>query len=104
MSKKAKIHFTNEEISKKFKSSFDLVNYAIKLAKNMIETGRDSRVKMDTQNKATLILEEITQGKDQFDEIREAAPRLTGIQPIIAETFTYDGRTDKRKSRADIEE
>jgi hypothetical protein len=67
MDKKAT--FTNEELSKKFKNNFDLVNYAISLADNMIQTGRETRVKCDTQNRAMLILEEIQQGKDQFDEI-----------------------------------
>ena len=50
-------------MTKKFKSSFDLVNYAIKLAENMIKTGRDARVKSDVQNRAMLILEEIRRGK-----------------------------------------
>ena len=69
MDKKAKLHLTNEETIKKFKSSFELVNYAIKLAENMIHTGRDARVKSDVQNRAMLILEEIHEGKDHFDEI-----------------------------------
>ena len=30
--KKAKIHLTNEDMAKKFKSNFELVNYAIKLS------------------------------------------------------------------------
>lgn len=63
--------FTNEKLSKKFVSQFDLVNYAIRLAENMIKTGRDPRVKMESQNRAMQILAEITQDKDQFDEIPE---------------------------------
>lgn len=69
MKKKAQIYFTNEMLSKKFNSNFVLVNHAIDLAKNMIKTGRDPRVKSDTQNLAMLILEEIQEGKDQFDEV-----------------------------------
>jgi hypothetical protein len=64
-----KIPLTNEKVRKKFKSQFDLVNYAIKLAENMIRTGRDCRVKIDSQNRALQILSEIIQDKDQFDEI-----------------------------------
>lgn len=60
---------TNEKLSKKFKSQFELVNYAIKLAENMIRTGRDPRVKIDVQNRAMQILAEIANNKDQFDEI-----------------------------------
>ena len=60
---------TTEKIKTRFKSQFDLVGYAIRLAENMIRTGREPRVKDDVQNKAMLILAEISQGKDQFDEI-----------------------------------
>ncbi len=70
-----KTNFTNENLSKKFKSNFDLVNYAIQLAENMIESGRDARVKSEVQNRAMLILEEINEGKDQFDEIKEPMSR-----------------------------
>lgn len=65
----SKGNITNEKLSKKFENNFDLVNYAISLAENMIKTGRDSRVKSDVQNRAMLILEEINQGKDHFDDI-----------------------------------
>lgn len=64
--------FTNEELAGKFKNNFDLVNYAISLAENMIQSGRDPRVRRgDVQNRAMLILEEIREGKDIFDEIPE---------------------------------
>lgn len=63
-------HYTNEDLSSKFDNNFKLVIYAIALAENMIKTGRDARVKRkDTQNRAMLILEEIREGKDFFDEI-----------------------------------
>ena len=61
-------NLTNEEISKKFGNQFDLVNYAIGLATNMIQTGREPRVKLNTENPALLILEEIAEGKDVFIE------------------------------------
>jgi DNA-directed RNA polymerase subunit omega len=64
-------NITNEKLSKKFENNFDLVNYAISLAENMIKTGRETRVKSEVQNRAMLILEEINQGKDQFDDISE---------------------------------
>lgn len=60
---------TNEKITKKFENQFDLVNYAIRLAENMIYTGRDARVRVDCQNRAMQILGEIALGKDVFDEI-----------------------------------
>ena len=64
-----KENLTNEKLRQKFKSQFELVTYAIRLAENMIRTGRDTRVKTDLQNRAMQILAEIATGKDQFDEI-----------------------------------
>lgn len=70
--------YTNEKLAKKFENNFDLVNYAISLAENMIQSGRDPRVrKPDMQNRAMLILEEIREGKDQFDEIF-----TEGVSPV----------------------
>lgn len=60
---------TTEKIKQKFKSQFELVSYAIRLAENMIRSGREPRVKTDIQNKAIQVLAEIACGKDQFDEI-----------------------------------
>jgi hypothetical protein len=59
---------TNEKLKKRFPSQFDLVNYAIKLAAQMIQTGRGPRVKTDVQNVALLIMMELTAGRDQFDD------------------------------------
>lgn len=60
---------TTEKIKQRFKSQFDLVSYAIRLAENMIRSGREPRIKTDIQNKALQVLSEIAAGKDQFDEI-----------------------------------
>lgn len=103
MDKKAKIHLTNEETLKKFKSSFELVNYAIKLAENMIKTGRDSRVKSDVQNRAMLILEEIHEGKDHFDEIESstgsAETDAADLDGVLKQTLIYEERAESRKYR-----
>ncbi|MBS4168770.1 hypothetical protein [Parachlamydia sp. AcF125] len=64
-----KSSLTNEKISRKFGNQFDLVNYAIKLAENMIKTGRDARVRTESQNRALQVLAEIAENKDRFDEI-----------------------------------
>lgn len=66
-----KDNFTNEKLSRKFVSQFDLVNYAIRLAENMIKTGRDPRVKTGNRNRANQILAEIEQDKAYLDEIPE---------------------------------
>jgi DNA-directed RNA polymerase omega subunit len=90
MDKKAKIHLTNEDLRNKFKSSFDLVTYAIRLAENMIKTGRDARVKSDVQNRAMLILEEIHQGKDQFDEIQTTTPTSENFEGTYRHRMNSD--------------
>lgn len=71
MRKDEKIPLTNEKFKDKFKSQFDLVNYAIKLADNMIKTGREGRVRTETNNPALQVLAEIAANKDQFDDIVE---------------------------------
>lgn len=64
-----KDQLTNEKISKRFTSQFELVNYAIKLAENMIITGRDPRVRIDTQNRSLQVVSEIYCNKDWIDQI-----------------------------------
>lgn len=86
-----KLPLTNEDLAKKFKSNFDLVNYAIKLAENMIHTGRDARVKSDVQNRAMLVLEEINEGKDRFDEI-------TDVNVSTKDTMRFNGDDNQKNS------
>jgi DNA-directed RNA polymerase subunit omega len=69
-----KENLTTEQLRQKFKSQFELVNYSIRLAENMIKTGRGPRVKIEIQSPAMQILAEIQAGKDQFDDIPVAAP------------------------------
>lgn len=61
-------NFTHEELARKFKNNFDLVNYAIKLAKNMIRSGREPSLYAPIQNKATIVLNEIEHGRDRFEQ------------------------------------
>lgn len=83
---------TNEKIIKKFVSQFDLVNYAIRLAENMIQTGRDPRVKVESQSRAMQILGEIALGKDTFDELPIAVNYAAG-------DVQYDNRYSTREPR-----
>lgn len=69
-----KENLTTEQLRLKFKSQFELVNYSIRLAENMIKSGREPRVKIEKQSAAMQILAEIQAGKDQFDEIPETPP------------------------------
>lgn len=94
---------TNEILAKKFKNNFELVNYAIQLAENMIKTGRDARVKSDMQNRAMLILQEINEGKDQFDAIPEAADKVSVEYTAVAAEEKKgrhsEERTERRKAK-----
>lgn len=96
-------HLTNENLAKKFNNNFELVNYAIRLAENMIKSGRDARVKSEIQNRAMLILEEINEGKDQFDKIPEAASSqgeqstFHGDEP--APKYVAEEKTERRKGK-----
>lgn len=67
---------TNESIRKKFKSQFDLVSYAIKLAEQYIQSGRSPYVTVDNQNTAVVIIEEIEEGKDQLEEIQKVPEKI----------------------------
>lgn len=60
---------TTEKIRKKFDNQFELVIYAISLARNMIETGRAPHIKVESENPALRVLAEISSGKDYLEEI-----------------------------------
>lgn len=100
-----KDNFTNEKISKKFVSQFDLVNYAIRLAENMIRTGREPRVKTEFLNRSNQILAEISQDKDRFDEIpesfaeREESAQYAQAAEERAAAFSAIKSTEKKKAR-----
>lgn len=87
---------TNEKIRAKFSSQFELVGYAIKLAENMIKTGRGSRVKTDSQNRAFQILAEIASNKDVLDDIPEAS------LGYATENFSKEPREFKEKEAKEM--
>ncbi len=63
---------TNEILLKRtrFKSQFDLVNYAIKLAGDYVKSGRPSFIDSgDIRNPALEVLGEIAIGKDRIENI-----------------------------------
>ena len=72
--KKVRRCLTGERLRKRFTSQFDLVNYAIRVAENFIETGRDVTVKTGVANPAYNILEEIALRKEIFAEAKTEEP------------------------------
>lgn len=79
---------TNESLIRKFKSQFELVNYAIRLADQMIRSGRSPRVRLDNQNSSVIIIEEIHQGKDVLEDII-----IEKKEPVPAHTATHSERS-----------
>ena len=74
----------------------------LNLAENMIKTGRDARVKSDVQNRAMLILEEIHEGKDHFDDIEistGATHSNMGMMDELKSALVFEERTEGRKYR-----
>ena len=101
----ARDSLTNESLNKKFKSQFDLVSYAIRLASNMIHTGRDARVRIDSQNRAMQVLAEIRNGEDRFDEliVKEEVSK-EGHQFHTRESEHVMEKPEKRKVRRVFED
>jgi hypothetical protein len=60
---------TIEQLNREFKSNFELVNYAISIAKSIVTTGRDSRVPTDVKNPAYWALLEIEKGRDVLQDV-----------------------------------
>jgi DNA-directed RNA polymerase subunit omega len=100
-SKELKGNLTNEAIKKRFDNQFDLVNYAIGIAKEMILAGRGPRVKTQTENPALQVLEEIVAGKDIFEEKVEKVPVYRHVVTeeikvtLADETFIEDNEEEK---------
>ncbi|MDP1835976.1 MAG: hypothetical protein Q8K75_08630 [Chlamydiales bacterium] len=70
---------TNEKLTKRFSSLFELVNYSIRIAEELIKSGRDPRVRTDIQNPMYRVLLEILNDKDQavsLEQIIEAREKV----------------------------
>lgn len=91
--KKFQEPITTEILSKKFINQFDLVNYAIRLADNMLKSGRPPRVAVDTDNPAVQVLGEIESGKDQIDEIIIPKENENNSMPTAAASVFSAKRT-----------
>ena len=99
-----KEQLTNEKIRKKFASQFELVNYAIRLAENMILTGRDPRVKIDSQNRSLQVLTEILSDKDRFDEILVVETEAQGPESRRYDDNHSEKNSERKRSRKALAE
>lgn len=62
---------TCETLKVKYTNLFDLVNYSIEVAKNIIETERDPKVKSSIKNPSYNALEEIANNVDVIEPKKE---------------------------------
>lgn len=99
-----KDYLTNEAIKKRFDNQFDLVNYAIGVAKDMILAGRGPRIRTQTENPALQVLEEIVAGKDQFEPsaVKETPKVFEFVE--IHSTLTKDDSMDEESGEESEEE
>lgn len=103
------VYFTSERLTKKFKSNFDLVNYAIALAENKIRTGRDGHT-FEKDNVVIMTLKDIEEGKDHFEPIpvpsfkTEQIAKTDKISPISAgfEEEKEELAIEKKKGRKKV--
>lgn len=94
---------TNDKLRGKFKSQFELVNYAIRLAENMIYTGRAPRIKTDSQNPTVQIVEEIIAGQDRFEELQEDTGEMEPSMEIAGQGIPQPPRDAKVRKTTSIE-
>jgi hypothetical protein len=70
LSNKRELHYkdclTNEMLQNRFKSQFDLIRYAIKIAEQRILSGHDD-FSFDDQSLASEILGEIAENREQIE-------------------------------------
>ncbi len=94
-----KENLTTEQLRLKFKSQFELVNYSIRLAENMIRSGREPRIKMDIDNPAMQVLAEILAGKDAFEDIPIAIPPAAVAAAAPAPSSKFGWREEKESHK-----
>lgn len=96
-----KEYLTNETISKKFPNQFDLVGYAIKLAVQLIKSGRAPRIHPDSDNPAVIIIEEMEAGKDLLDDLVEQPKKAAVVVEVVeAEPVKPAAKqTERKKAR-----
>jgi len=73
---------TCESIVRKFKSPFELADYAIKVATNILDTGRRANVDVDVTNPARIALEEIEADRVEFAVLQDDLEEASSIESM----------------------
>jgi hypothetical protein len=87
---------TNEKLRNRFPNLFELVDYAIDLVDNMVQSGRGPRVRINNENPAVIVLEEISEGKDVIDPL-PAAPVAVETLSVYSTTQSFDDESEAVK-------
>lgn len=77
---KATIVFTNEKLSKRFKSNFELVNYAIHLAEDRIRAGRDAH-EISNENLVISVVKDLVTGKEILVPVMVVKEKIEAFKP-----------------------
>ena len=78
---------TNEMLHKRFKSQFDLVRYAIKLALQKVEAGNDSLYPdAEPENIPTEVLTDIAEGYDHLEPEEEEEEVVEVVEVVKIKT------------------
>lgn len=88
---------TNEIVTKKFQNQFDLVNYAISIAADIIHTGRATQADFWTENPALQALDEIETGHDKIEKVVEVEEEE---EEFVEEVVTPKKRLSKKAEKA----
>ena len=97
---------TTELLKKRFsdRGAFDLVNYAIDVARNMVLTGRETTVSTDVMNQAYQVLEEIASNREHFAEMPEPEDELPELKAPTKESIAQAAKAPKEEVSSDEEE
>ncbi len=87
---KVGISFTNEKIAKRFKSNFELVNYAIHLAEDRIRAGRDIH-EIGNENLVVSVVKDLATGKDILIPIVTVVEKIEAVKVETKADLQDDG-------------
>lgn len=82
--------FTNEKLSRRFKSNFELVNYAIHLAEDRIRAGRDLH-EISNENLVVSVVKDLVTGKETL------FPTLISKEKVVVEVFKAEPTHESSK-------
>ncbi len=97
-------HLTNEKISKRFKSQFDLVNHSIRLASHYIQAGIEPSPG-SADNIVNDVLKDVELGRDTFQDLDDDEDEeMDVLEATLALKKEQDEDSPPKKSRSKVKE